>query len=295
MSTHAQPPANSSPVIDGRSVPARAHRRLRWQAARLLTSTAEREEAELERRLRNRPAVTRPNVIAVLSPKRRVGKSTSTRLLGNLLAGHLKLRTLALDTSPDGNALTPPTDRRADRPANDLLDNLDRLHTAAELNPYLTRTATGLHVLAAPLAPDPERRRNADRHGELLAFLSCFYEVVLLDLPGALAPLAIQRADQLVLVITPALIHSSTVAAALERLPAERTTIVINQSLLRAADSARVVERWYGRHPQRVVNIPYDEQLAGMLKSGTYSLEALCGRTRRAIKRLGLEIAERLI
>jgi MinD-like ATPase involved in chromosome partitioning or flagellar assembly len=295
MSARANPPENTAPMIDGRPVPDRSAQRLRWQATRLLSSGAEREEAELERRLRGQPAVTRPNLIAVLSPKRGLGKSTISLLLGSLFATHLKLRALAIDTSPDDNAFPLPAGRRAERSASDLLDDLDRLHTAASLHPYLARTPTGLHLLAAHRSSGVEREQRADRYGELVAYLSCFYEAVVLDLRGALAPLAIQRADQLVLVITPPLICSSTVAMALERLEPERTTVVINQSLLRPADTALVEERWRDSHRHRVMSVPYDERLAGMLESGTYSLEALCGTTRRAIKRLGLGITERLV
>ena len=53
---------------------------------RLLVSKGEREEADLEQRLRTLPGVTRPNTVALISPKGGVGKTTSTFLVGNLLA-----------------------------------------------------------------------------------------------------------------------------------------------------------------------------------------------------------------
>jgi hypothetical protein len=43
------------------------------------------------------------------------------------------------------------------------------------------------------------------------------------------------------------------------------------------------------------VTIPYDEQLATMLDSGTYALEALGWRTRLAVKRLGLAVADQFV
>ena len=44
--------------------------------------------------------MTRPNTIALISPKGGVGKTTSTFIVGNLLASHLKLRAIAVDANP---------------------------------------------------------------------------------------------------------------------------------------------------------------------------------------------------
>src|SRR5438046_10364675 len=113
---------------------------------RLLVSSAEREEAALEQRLRTHPGVTRPNTLALISPKGGVGKTTSTFLVGNLLATHLKLRVIAVDANPDFGTLgrLSSDSRRSDRSLADLLDDADRLKTAAELNPYVSRRPTGL-------------------------------------------------------------------------------------------------------------------------------------------------------
>src|SRR3954471_2522737 len=89
-----------SALVDGRPAPNGTAGRLRRQLQRLLVSPAEGEEAELERRIRAQPGVTRPNTIALISPKGGVGKTTSTFLAGNLLATHLKLRAIAVDANP---------------------------------------------------------------------------------------------------------------------------------------------------------------------------------------------------
>ena len=49
--------------------------------------------------------MTRPNTVALISPKGGVGKTTSTFLVGNLLATHLKLRVIAVDANPDFGTL----------------------------------------------------------------------------------------------------------------------------------------------------------------------------------------------
>jgi len=289
-----------NPLVDGR----RAHNgtvgRLRRQLEGLLVSRGERDEADLERRIRTHPGVARAHTVALISPKGGVGKTTSTFLLGNLLAGHLKLRVIAVDANPDFGTLArlAPDDRRSERSLADLFEDADQFRTAAELNPYVSRLPTGLHVLATPHDPELAAGLGADQYGELVAFLSCFYEVVLLDLgtgvAGPLAQLAIERADQVVLVTTPEWVTASTVLEALTHLQHDRTTVAVNKSMLGSAATTAVEERFRAEHLHRAVTIPFDAQLATMLDTATYSLEALARPTRMAIKRLGLAVCEQL-
>jgi MinD-like ATPase involved in chromosome partitioning or flagellar assembly len=290
-----------APVVDGRRVHDGAVGRFRRGMDRLLASTGERDEVEVERRLRTHPGVTRPNAVALISPKGGVGKTTSTFLVGNLLATHLKLRVVAVDANPDFGTLArlAPDERRSDRSLADLLDDADRLHTAAELNCYVSRLPTGLHVLAA--SPDAELAASLppDRYGELVSFLSLFYEVVLLDLgtgvAGPLVRFVIDRADQLVLVTTPEWVTATVVLEALSHLRHDRTTVALNKSMLHATDLPVIEERFRAQHLHRCVTIPYDEQLATMLDTGSYSLDSLRRDTRVAIKQLGLAVAEQLV
>ena len=119
--------------------------------------------------------------------------------------------------------------------------------------------------------------------------MACFYDVVLLDagpgMNGPLARFAIKRADQVVLVTEPEWIASSVTIDALGQLDRQRTTVVLNKAT--ASTSSQLPDEW--------VAIPRDERLALMLDSGTYSLEALDRRTRLAIKRLGLAVAQQLV
>jgi MinD-like ATPase involved in chromosome partitioning or flagellar assembly len=306
MSTGPAPPLKRSDVhpaalVDGRPAGNGTPSRLRRALHQLLVSKKEREEAELEHRIRTLPGVTRPNTVALISPKGGVGKTTSTSLVGNLLASHLKLRVIAVDANPDFGTLgrLPSDARRTERSLADLLDDADRLKTAAELNPYVSRQPTGLHVLAAPRDAELTASLGPDRYGELVAFLSCFYEAVLLDLgtgvAGPLARFAIERADQVVLVTTPEWVTSSVVLDALAHVEHERTTVALNKSLLRAGDQPAVEQRFRAERLHRAVTIPYDEQLAAMLDAGHYTLEALRRPTRLAIKQLGLAVAEQLV
>src|SRR4051794_7476699 len=204
-------------LVDGRPARNGTLGRLRRRAQHLLISHGEREEAELERRLRTLPGVTRPNTVALISPKGGVGKTTSTFLVGNLLASHLKLRAVAVDANPDFGTLArlSPDARRSARSLADLLNDADRLHTAAQLTPYVSRLPTGLHFVGAPADAQLPARLGTKGYGELVAFLSTFYDVVLLDLgTGIVGPLvrfATDRADRVVLVTTSEWVTSSVV------------------------------------------------------------------------------------
>lgn len=289
------------PLVDGRPARNGTGGRFGRRLQGLLVSRGEREEAELEHRIRTQPGVTRPNTVALISPKGGVGKTTSTYLVGHLLASHLKIRVVAVDANPDFGTLArlSPDDRRSERSLADLLDDADGLRTAAELNPYVSRQPSGLHILGSPRDAELTASLGPDRYGELVAFLACFYEVVLLDLgtgvAGPLASFAIERADQVVLVTTPEWVTTSVVLEALEHLQHDRTTVALNKSRLRSADVSAIEKRFRAEHLHRSITVPYDEQLAMMLDAGSFALDALARPTRLAIKRLGLAVAEQLV
>ena len=115
-------------------------------------SQGEREEAELERRIRTQPGVTRPNIVALISPKGGVGKTTSTFLVGNLMATTSSCASSPSTPTPTSarSARLAPDDRRSERSLADLLDDAERLNTAAELRRYVSRLPSGLHLLGAP-------------------------------------------------------------------------------------------------------------------------------------------------
>jgi len=289
------------PVVDGRPV---GKRMARWRRRieRLLVSRGEREEAELERLLAQQPAVSRANVAAVISPKGGVGKTTSAFVVGSLLADRLRLRVVAVDANPDFGTLAAlaPDNARCERSLADLLTDIEAIQTAADLRRYVSALPSGLHLLGAPRDATVMAKLGPDAYGELLALLGTFYELVLLDLgtgvAGQLAQFAIGRADQLVLVTTPEWVTSTMVLDALRNLEHDRTTVVSNKFHARGpADLRELERRLRERRLRRNVAIPHDDQLAVMLDTATYQLDALERTSRMAIKRLGLAIAEQLV
>lgn len=294
------------PVVDGCVVSDNIWTRLRATLRTLLTSSAEREEAQLEHALRTHAGVTRTNTIASVSPKGGVGKTTCTFVISNLLASHFKLRALAIDTNPDHGTLASlaPDRCRVDRSLSDLLNDLDGIHSAPELFPYVSRLPSGLHVLASPTNPHVMKDLTPERYGDLLAFLSRYYDVVMLDLgTGITEPLpqfAIERADQVVVISTPEFVTVDKVLGALDYLRGDqgrdRLTLALNMAPPAGSADRKAIEAAFAR--QQIasrVTIPFDQRLRTMLDSGTYSLEGLQRRVRMAVKQLGLAVARQLV
>jgi putative peptide zinc metalloprotease protein len=305
------------PVIQGREVREGTWSRFRERIRTLATSEGERREQELDRALRDAPRATRTNTIAVVSPKGGVGKTTCTFLVGNLLAEALNLRVVAVDANRDFGTLASlaPDDARVDRTLADLLPHLDHIDSVSDVLAYVSQLPSGLHVLAAPEQAEVMAAMTPETYGDLLDLLGRFYEVVLLDLgTGIVDPLAqfgIRRADQALLVTTPEYVTADKVLGALRYLNAEagwdsggveeslnrkRLTVVLNRAPSERSGDRQVIESAFrrfgiGRH----VTIPYDDRLRVMLDSATYSLAELDRSVRLPVKRLGVDVVDRLI
>jgi len=293
------------PIVDGREVRDTFWARLTDRTRRLLTSDAEREEAQLEARLRKRRSLTRTNTLAVLSPKGGVGKTTCTFILGNLMASHLQLRCLAIDANPDFGTLgaLARDDYRSDRSLADVIAAMNHISSAAELRPFVSALPTGLHVLAAPGHAEVMAELTPELYGQLTAFLGRFYEVILLDLgtgiTGPIAQFAIGRADVTVVVTTPEWVTATTVLGALRHLEGEQASkliVVLNAAPRSGSGDREVTEEEFRRQRiGRLVTIPYDHRLRTMLDSGTYSVDALTRATRVPVKEFGAAVGSELV
>jgi MinD-like ATPase involved in chromosome partitioning or flagellar assembly len=142
--------------------------------------------------------------IAVVSPKGGVGKTTTSALLGSLLAFLRRDRVVAVETNPDwgslGRRLVPEHATFID----DLLDGplADGRLPITELNARLGRGPDGLMVAPAPT--DPERAAKLDEaaYRELFDRLRGLVGTLVLDCGTGLddppARAALACADQLV-------------------------------------------------------------------------------------------------
>jgi MinD-like ATPase involved in chromosome partitioning or flagellar assembly len=305
------------PVVEGREIREGLWTRLRERWRMLVTSEGERREQALDDALQRAPHATRTNTIAVVSPKGGVGKTTCTFVVGNLLAEGLNLRVVAVDANRDFGTLASlaPDEVRVDRSLADLLPHLDHIDSVSDVLAYVSQLPSGLHVLAAPEQAEVMAAMTPETYGDLLDLLGRFYEVILLDLgTGIIDPLAqfgIRRADQALLVTTPEYVTADKVLGAMRYLNAEagwdsggdeeslnrkRLTVVLNRAPSERSGDRQVIEGAFrrfgiGRH----VTIPYDDRLCVMLDSATYSLADLDRSVRLPVKRLGVDVVDRLI
>ena len=203
----------------------------RWRQSRRDTEYLSR----LERRIAE-PRLTRCATIAVVSPKGGVGKTTTTALLGSLLAKVRRDRTVAVDTNPDfgslGRTLSP--DHRLF--VDDLIEVLGRPNlTVTELDRHLGRGPEGLMVLPAPTDPERMARLDEPTYRAVIERLQGLVGILVLDCgtglqePAARAALA--TADQIVLVTDA---HPSTASLVAEAAELLRTvgppiTLVVNK------------------------------------------------------------------
>jgi MinD-like ATPase involved in chromosome partitioning or flagellar assembly len=305
------------PVVEGREVRDGTWSRWRERWRNLATSEGERREQALDEALQGAPRATRTNTIAVVSPKGGVGKTTCTFVVGNLLAEALNLRVVAVDANRDFGTLASlaPDDVRVNRSLADLLPHLDHIDSVSDVLAYVSQLPSGLHVMAAPEQAEVMAAMTPETYGDLLDLLGRFYEVIMLDLgTGIIDPLAqfgIRRADQALLVTTPEYVTADKVLGALRYLNAEagwdsggdeeslnrkRLSVVLNRAPSERSGDRQVIESAFrrfgiGRH----VTIPYDDRLRVMLDSATYSLDELDRSVRLPVKRLGLDVVDRLI
>ena len=79
-------------------------------------------------------------MVAVISPKGGVGKTTSTFVIGSLLADRLRLRVVAVDANPDFGTLAAlaPERARCARSLADLLTDIEQIETATQLRGYVS-------------------------------------------------------------------------------------------------------------------------------------------------------------
>jgi len=287
------------PMQAGKPLPSGPLARFSTWLKYTLSSELQRREWSVDEQLVHAPAMSRPNTVAVVSPKGGVGKTTISFVLGNLLAEKLRLRVVALDANPDFGTLSAlaPDDLRSMRSLADLLADSSQIESPAELNPYVARLSTGLHLLGAPAHAEVMAQMTPGLYGRLLEFLERFYEVVILDLgtgiTDPLAQFAVDRADQTVVITTPEWVTAAGVLGALRYLQLEQGTLVLNQAPSgRHAGNREVIEANFRRHAVGASGtIPYDDRLRMMLDTGTYSLAALRLATRVPVKELGAAIA----
>jgi len=224
------------------------------------------------------PRLARCVTIAVVSPKGGVGKTTTSALLGSLLAFLRRDRVVAVEANPDwgslGRRLVPEHATFID----DLLDGplADGRLPITELDARLGRGPDGLMVAPAPT--DPERAAKLDEaaYRGLFDRLRRLVGTLVLDCGTGLddppARAALACADQLVLVCDDEPDTASIVSEAADWLDQTSRPLVLVVNNLRRCSRLDLpaLERATG-FARGVAFIPRDERAAHQLHDSRFS------------------------
>lgn len=253
--------------------PATGWRRAAWRAGarRLGPGTQELRQREQARQIR-RPMYS-PKVIAVMSPKGGVGKSTTAILLGQVLAlmrGHL---VAALDANPDsGNLVTRVPEPHSPLGAAELHRDAGRMACRSDLVPYLTPSPSGLCVVRSGRETDV--RLGPAEYRSLIEVLARFHSIIVVDLGTGIrdpAFLAVIKEADAVVPVTEAVFDAAEVLIEgldwlSRRFPGifRTATAVINQAGRRSSGQPtdQIAEALEDRVAQ-ALPVPRDRHLAG--------------------------------
>ncbi|HEU4488382.1 MAG TPA: EsaB/YukD family protein [Actinomycetota bacterium] len=282
-----------------RTPPASQRARRKWRA----TNYLERLDEAIAT-----PRLKRCVTIAVVSPKGGVGKTTTTALLGTLLALLRRDRVVAIDTNPDygslGRVLAPGQTICVD----DVLQqfgsaeagSLDPIGNSrlslTELDAQLGRAPHGLMVLPAPSDPSRMQKLDYDSYVEIIKRLKDFVGVVVLDcgtgLQDAAARAAMTTCDQLVLVTDAEPAAASLVAEAAVLLGKARKPITLVVNKMPQSGSSLDLERFcrFVPHAQGMCVLPNEPVAAARLATAEFSWRDAPDSLQRACRELAVAL-----
>lgn len=252
--------------------PAMGWRRVAWRCGmrRLRPGARELRHRDWTRRIRR--SLRSPKVVAVFSPKGGVGKSTTALQVGEVLARLRGDLVAALDANPDsGNLVKRVREPYSVATAGELHRDRAAVVRYADLMPYLTQADSGLCVVRSD--PGAAARLGPQEYREILALLTRFYSLVVVDLGTGMREPAFQAildvADAVVAVSRPTFDSAEVLAEGLDWL-ADRfpRKIAISTLVLNAVDpgpghlDADRLAADFGDRVGQVVNVPYDRHLA---------------------------------
>ena len=224
------------------------------------------------------PRLLRCVTIAVVSPKGGVGKTTTTALLGSLLAFVRRDRVIAVETNPDwgslGRRLVPDHPVFIDELLAGALSDPDI--SPARLDAQLGRGPDGLMVAPAPTDPDRAANLDESAYGTLFARLSELSGMLVLDCGTGLddppARAALACADQLVLVCDDEPDTASIVAEAATWLRhAGPPLILVVNNLRRGSRIDLVALERATDFAHGLAVVPRDERAAGQLHNSRFT------------------------
>jgi putative peptide zinc metalloprotease protein len=255
------------------------------------------EQREQERVSRVRTAVRGPRRVVMLSRKGGVGKTTTTVMLGHTFAVHRGDRVVALDANPDAGSLIYRIPRESPETVTSLLGEREHISRYADIRRYTSQAPSRLEVVASADDPGITAALSDREYRDAIGLLERHYSLILIDTGTGILDAAVQgilmEADQLVVVMPPALDGARVAAATLDWLNqhghpdlVETAVAVINttRGTARWVD-LDLIEKHFAARCAGTVRIPWDP----VLEAGAQTeLDDLRPATRDAY----LELAE---
>jgi putative peptide zinc metalloprotease protein len=234
-------------------------------------SAAERREEERASRVRT--SVRGPRRVVVLSRKGGVGKTTTALMLGHTFAVHRGDRVVALDANPDAGSLIYRVRRESPETVTSLLGERELVSRYADIRNYTSQTPSRLEVVASDDDPRITQVLTDRDYRDAMGLLERHYSLLLIDTGTGILDNAVQgilrEADQIVVVMPPALDGARVAAATLDWLDqhghpelVETAVAVINatRGTARWVD-LDLIEKHFAARCAGTVRIPWDPVL----------------------------------
>jgi putative peptide zinc metalloprotease protein len=232
--------------------------------------------AELRRRqlaARAKASIPGSRRIVFLSRKGGAGKTTTALMLGHTFATYRGDRVVALDANPDAGSLGHRVRRETTQTVTTMLADRGGLERYADIRAYTSQASTRLEVIASDGDPRISQALGEQDYHQAITLLDRHYNLILLDMGTGILGGAIQgvlkEADQLVVVMPPALDGARVAASTLDWLdrhgysPLVRGAVaVVNGERGRGFVELDRVEEHFSRRCAAVVRIPWDPMLA---------------------------------
>jgi putative peptide zinc metalloprotease protein len=268
-------------------------------AVNLGPGAAERHRAEMLARIT--APISGSRRVVVMSRKGGVGKTTTALGLGSTYAKLRGDRVVAVDANPDAGNLAHRATKPCKRTITDLIADSTMISSYSDLRGYTGQVDDSrLEVLASDDDPRIGMALDRDAYHRAIDLLDHYYNLILLDTGTGILDSANQgllaEADQLVLVLRPALDGARAAALTLDWLGEHgygelvaRAVVVMNGVRGEKPAIIERIEEHFVLRCATVVTVPWDRALEG---GGRTSLSDLKPRTLDALTELAAAVAD---
>jgi putative peptide zinc metalloprotease protein len=236
--------------------------------------------------------------VAVISRKGGVGKTTTTLMLGHMLAKHRLDRVLALDGNPDAGSLGFRVKRETDATVTELLAARDEIKRYADIRRFTNLAPSGLEVIAGDDDPRITNALREEDYRKITELLERHYNLLCMDTGTGVLESAnrgiIQIADQVVVVMGSSVDSGRVASSTLDWLEQNGHSDLVSEAVAvinmgrgdGLVDVGKLAEH-FGARCRAVVMVPWDPQLAAGAEAG---IEDLAPETRLAYLELAAAV-----